>query len=35
MKEARYLLKALGLTIEDIVNKERDALTDFDNELED
>lgn len=34
MKEARYLLKALGLTIEDIVNKERDALTDFDNELE-
>lgn len=34
MKEARYLLKALGLTIEDIVNKERDALTNFDNELE-
>ena len=34
MKEARYLLKSLGLTIGDIVNKERDALSDFDNEIE-
>ena len=33
MKEARKLLKALGLAIEDIVNKERDALSEFDEEI--
>lgn len=33
MREARHLLKALGLTIEDIVNKERDALTEFDEQI--
>lgn len=31
--ECRALLKALGLTIEDMVNKERDALTEFDERI--
>lgn len=31
--ECRQLLKALGLTLEDLVNKERDDLSDFDEEL--
>lgn len=31
--ECRNLLKALGLTFEDLINKERDELSDFDEEL--
>lgn len=31
--ECRALLKALGLTIEDLINKERDALTEFDEKI--
>lgn len=31
--ESRALLKALGLTIDDLINKERDALTEFDEKI--
>lgn len=31
--ECRHLLKSLGLTLEDLINKERDELSDFDEEL--
>lgn len=32
-RECRALLKALGLTMEDLINKERDALTEFDEQI--
>ena len=31
--ECRALLKSLGLTMEDLINKERDALTEFDDRI--
>ncbi|MBO7285668.1 MAG: hypothetical protein J6U69_03635 [Alistipes sp.] len=34
IKKVHELLKTLGLTADDIVNKEQDALSDFDRELE-
>lgn len=31
--ECRALLKSLGLTMDDLINKERDALTEFDEKI--